>query len=277
MNSRLRLRLARLRQIVGRVYEEFFADRIPTVAGGITFFVLLALFPAISATVSLVGMVSSRRELSRDIDLVAEFLPEGGVTILRAELRRLSSQPPTAINLAFFLSFAIAVWSASGGFKALIEGLNVAFEVSEKRGFLRLTANALIFSLAGIAFAAMAAAVGLALPEVSHQSVWSRILMWPLLFLACALVLAIVYRFGPDRPQPRWRWITWGSAIASLLWILGTKLFTLYVQYFGSYNRIYGDLGAAVGFLTWIWLSLVVLLLGAEINCELERRSDGPL
>jgi membrane protein len=100
------------------------------------------------------------------------------------------------------------------------------------------------------------------------------VLAWPLLFAGCTLALATVYRFGPDRPNRKWRWMTWGSGIASILWMLGTVLFTWYVGQFGSYNRVYGDLGAAVGFLTWIWLSVVILLLGAEINFELERANQ---
>jgi membrane protein len=274
-------RTVRLSRILKRLYNEFFEDRIPTVAGGITFFVLLALFPAVSATVTLFGMFSSRREISRDLDLVSGFLPEGGVTILRDELQRLAGQPPAAVNAAFFISIAIALWSASGGYKALVEGLNVAFEVSERRGFLAQSVNALIFTVAGIIFAAVAVALGLALPRLEQQDSASgltmQILTWPALFLACTLILAVIYRFGPDRPHPRWRWITWGSAIASLLWILGTLLFTWYVDNFGSYNRIYGNLGAAVGFLTWVWLSLVILLLGAEINCELDRAHESAL
>lgn len=271
-------RTVRPSQLLKRLYKEFFDDRIPTVAGGITFFILLSLFPAISATVALFGMFSSRREISRDLDLVSGFLPEGGVTVLRDELQRLAGQPPATINAAFFVSFAIALWSASGGYKALVEGLNVAFEVPERRGFLAQSVNALIFTVAGIIFAAVAVALGLALPHMEQQAsatgLIMQILTWPALFLACTLILAVIYRFGPDRPHPRWRWITWGSAIASLLWILGTSFFTWYVHNFGSYNRVYGNLGAAVGFLTWVWLSLVILLLGAEINCELQRAHE---
>ena len=146
--------------------------------------------------------------------------------------------------------------------------------MKETRSFLRQSLNAVIFTAAGIAVAAATVALGLAVPRLDNYPLVKavyEILSWPLLFFACALVLAVIYRFGPNRPRPRWRWLTWGSAAASVFWVLGTQLFTWYVQHFGSYNRIYGDMGAAVGFLTWVWLSLVVLLLGAEINCELER------
>lgn len=256
-----------------RIYQEFSDDRIPTVAGGITFFVLLALFPAIAATVSLFGLFSHHTEISRDVDLVSGFLPGGAVTILRAELHRLAGQKPAALNLTFLVGFVVALWSASGGYKALVEGLNVAFEVRESRSFLHQTLNALIFTVAGIVFAAALISLGMAMPDVTSPllRLAFKILAWPLAFIACALVLAVVYRFGPDRPRPRWRWITWGSTISSLLWMAGTLLFSWYAQNFGSYNRVYGELGAAVGFLTWVWLSLVILLMGAEINCELEQ------
>jgi membrane protein len=256
-----------------RIYGEFSDDRIPTIAGGITFFFLLALFPAISATVSVFGLFSHRAGIGREIDMVSSFLPGGAVTVLRAELHRLTGEKAATLNAAFLISFAIALWSASGGYKALVEGLNVAFEVKERRGFLIQTLNALIFTVAAIVFAAIVIALGVAIPDhlPAPLNTLVDVASWPLLFAGCALILAVVYRFGPDRPHPQWRWITWGSAVASLLWVLGTQVFTWYVENFGSYNRVYGDLGAVVGFLTWIWLSLVILLLGAEINCERER------
>ena len=257
-----------------RVYAEFSQDRIPTVAGGITFFALLALFPAIGSVVSLYGLFSDRATIAHDVDLVSGFLPGGAITILKAELARLTAQPGQTLSLAFLGSSLIALWSASGGFKALVDGLNVAYEVRETRSFLRLSANALIFTLAAIVFAAASIYLGLIVPDTTRGGPFVfalQILVWPASFFACTLILAVIYRFGPNRKHPKWRWITWGSATASLLWLAGTRLFSWYVEHFGSYNRVYGDLGAAVGFLTWLWLSLVILLLGAEINCELER------
>jgi len=278
-------RAVRLRlgwHVAQRTYAEFFADSIPTVAGGITFFAFLALFPGIASVMSLYGFFADRASVAHNLDLVSGFLPGGAVTVLRAELLRLKAQDLDTPNFAFFASTAIALWSASGGFKALIEGLNVAYEVKETRGFLTLSRNALIFTIAAVLFAVLGISLGLALPAwvvSSDAERWVRIAVhivaWPISFFAGTLVLALIYRFGPDRKNVKWRWITWGSATASLLWLLGTLLFTWYVGHYGSYDRVYGNLGAAVGFLTWVWLSLVILLLGAEINCELERsKSD---
>ena len=147
--------------ITKRIYREFSGDRIPTVAGGITFFVLLAIFPGIAATVSLYGMFARPSEIVRDIDLVSGFLPGGAVSILRAELHRLTAQKPGDLNVAFAISFVGALWSASGGYKALVEGLNVAFEVQERRSFLRQTLNALLFTAGGIVLAADAVEIGM--------------------------------------------------------------------------------------------------------------------
>jgi len=268
----------RLWAIVRKVYLEFFEDSIPTVAGGVTFFFLLAIFPAIACVVSLFGMIADRAAIGRGLDLISGFLPGGAVSVLRTELHRLASQKSGTIDITFFAGLGIALWSASGGFKALVEALNVAYEVKDRRSFFRLSANALLFTLAAILFAILAINLGLILPAWALRSdaePWVRlmvqILVWPISFLMCTVLVALIYRFGPARDHPRWRWFTWGSATASLLWLMGTVAFTWYVEHFGSYNRVYGELGAVVGFLTWVWLSIVVLLLGAEIDCELER------
>ena len=269
--------LAKFWGFLTRVYAEFSQDRIPTVAGGITFFALLALFPAIGSVVSLYGLFSDRVSIAHDLDLISGFLPGGAISILKTELNRLAAQRNNTLSFAFLGSSLIALWSASGGFKALVDGLNVAYEVRETRGFLRLSANALVFTLAAILFASVAIYLGLILPRAAQDrtaALFLRVLVWPVSFLACTTILAVIYRFGPNRHNPQWHWITWGSASASLLWLGGTQLFSWYVEHYGSYNRVYGDLGAVVGFLTWLWLSLVILLLGAEINCELERRAE---
>ena len=267
----------RFRAITSRVYQEFFEDSIPTVAGGVTFFFLLAIFPAIACVVTVYGLNADRGAIARDLDLVSGFLPGGAVDVLRTELKRLVAQK-LELGPAFFAGLAIALWSASGGFKALVEALNVAYEVKETRGIIRQSVNALLFTLAAILLAMVAINAGLILPEwvtrsdASHRlELAVQFAVWPLSFLVCAVLVALIYRFGPDRKHPKWRWITWGSGIAALLWLIGTMAFSRYVEHFGSYNRVYGDLGALVGFLTWVWLSTVVLLLGAEIDCELER------
>jgi membrane protein len=271
-------------QATKRIYAEFDKDRIPTVAGGITFFILLAIFPAIASIVSLYGMFAHRSTIARDIDLMSGFLPGGAISILNAELHRLIVQKASKLDFTFLVSSFVALWSASGGFKALIEGLNVAYEVPETRSFFRLSLNALIFTVAGVFMAVIAISVGLIIPTVTDQApishaltIFFQLLMWPVSLVLCAIVLSAIYHFGPDRPQHQWRWINRGGLIASGLWLIGTRCFSLYVQYFGSYDRIYGDLGAAVGFLTWVWISLVILLLGAEINCDLDNRRNGHL
>jgi membrane protein len=265
--------------LVKRVYSEISEDRIPTVAGGVTFFVLLALFPAIASVVSLYGLFGHRAAIIRDLDLVSGFLPGGAIMVLKAELTRLTAQKPTQLSFAFAGSSLVALWSASGGFSAVIDSLNVAYEVRETRGFLRLTAEALAATAVAIFVAALAIALTIWIPDIVARlpaagaiAAAFRVLVWPVSFAISVIILDFVYCYGPDRKNARWRWITWGSAIASLLWILGTELFGWYVRNFGSYNRVYGDLGAAVGFLTWIWLSLVIMLVGAEINSELEKR-----
>ena len=261
--------------IVKRIVAEFFEDSIPTVAGGITFFFLLALFPAIACIVSLYGLLADRAMIANNLTLLADFLPGGAVSILDAELHRLVSQKFQELSLAFFASLIIAVWSASGGYKALVDGLNVAYEVKETRGFVSLTVNALLFTIAAILLV-----VG-AIYLIIHYSLLGGgntgpsglfvAVKWLVSFFLCAMAIAVVYHYGPNRGPVPWHWISWGSATASFLWLVGTRLFTWYVLNYGSYDQVYGNLGAAVGFLTWVWLSLVVLLLGAEINCELER------
>jgi membrane protein len=264
--------------IISRIYAEFSADRIPAVAGGVTFFFLLALFPAISSVVSLYGLFADRQSIQQTLQMVSGFLPGGAVSVLGAELHRLAGQKPATLNIAFLLSTVVALWSTSGGIKAVLDGLNIAFETKETRSFIRLSLNAVIFAAGGVAVAAFVIyCVGQTRRLVAGLS-WAHFLqdvasvvVWPVALAACSTVVSLIYRYGPNRARTPWRWVTWGSAFASVFWIIGTMAFSWYVQNFGSYNRTYGDLGAAVGFLTWVWISIVILLTGAEITCEVEK------
>jgi len=272
--------------IIVRIYREFSDDRIPAVAGGVTFFFLLALFPAIASVVSLYGMFADRHSILEALQTISGFLPGGAVSVLRAEVHRLTAEKPATLNVAFALGSLVALWSTSGGVKAVLDGLNIAFETRETRSFLRISLNAVIFAALLVAAAAI---LIFGFAQVSHfvrRLAWAgfmrdaaAVLILPFAFLTCSALVSLIYRYGPNRVRTPWRWITWGSAFAAVFWIAGTFAFTWYVQNFGSYNRTYGDLGAAVGFLTWIWISVVILLTGAEITCEVEKipTEPGPL
>ena len=271
-------RSARPWRILRRALAEFSKDRIPTVAAAITFFFLLALFPALACVVSIYGVFADRSTIVHELSILSGFLPEGAVSILRTDVDRLAALPAVKFNLGFLTALALAIWSASGGIKALIEGLDVAYETKETRSFLRFTFDAFMMTLVAVAFAAALVEFAVTVPPIVERLPFDdwlalsvRIFVWPAVFVACALLTSLIYRYGPNRARTKWRWITWGGRIASAAWMAGTFLFTWYVAKFGHYNEMYGNLGAVVGFLTWIWLSLVMLLLGAEINCEIER------
>jgi membrane protein len=264
--------------LLERTLASFWADRIPSVAAGVTFFFLLALFPAIFSIVSLYGLFADRSSISHLISAVAPYLPSGAIDVVRTDLIRLAAEKPARLDLAFFTGMAIALWSASGGVSALIDAMNVAFNRKETRGFVKLTFDALVFTV--IITIAMVAAVYLAvvLPVgLAHAPYGQQLdnvfafLRWPVVFIAAMLLVHLIYRIAPDRTDKETSWISWGSAIAALLWILGTLVFTWYVQKFGTYDRTYGSLGSAVGFLTWIWITVVILLAGAELDSEIAR------
>jgi membrane protein len=268
-----------LRALTKRIYAEFSEDRVLAVAGGITFFFLLAMFPAIACVVSLYTMFDERSSLIEGLQMVSGFLPGGALSVLNMELQRLVSQKPVPFDLTFAAGFLVAIWSASGGVKAILDGLNIAFETAETRSFLKLTLSTLLLTLVVLVLAAGSIYLSVALQRfiIGHRysgvlRTAFNVLVWPVAFCVCSMVISTIYRYGPNRVRTPWRWITWGSAFTSVFWLLGTLLFSWYAEHLGSYNRTYGVLGGAVGFLTWIWLSIVLLLTGAEIICELERK-----
>ncbi|HEY3637131.1 MAG TPA: YihY/virulence factor BrkB family protein [Rhizomicrobium sp.] len=262
--------------ILRRTIIAFLADRIPLVAAGVTFFFLLAIFPAIFSLVSLYGLFADRSSIANLVSGVAPYLPGGAAQILRTDLARLIAEKPAKLDFGFFSGMAIAFWSASGGVSALIDALNVAFNRKETRSFVRLTADALIVTVVSIVALTAGVYVAVAVPVMLARMAYAvqvegilALFAWPATFFVAAFLLRLVYRLGPDRHNEKTPWITWGSAIAATLWILGTLAFSWYVQNFGSFDRTYGNLGSAVGFLTWIWLSVLILLAGAEIDHEL--------
>lgn len=259
--------------------QQIGADRVTAVAGGVTFFGLLSLFPAITAFVSIYGLVADPATITRHLDLLERFLPAGALGIIRGQVEAIAAAPGTALSLAGIMGLFIAFYSANGGMKALLSALNVAYFQTETRGFLRLNLVAMAFTLGGLLVLALMLGVVAVIPLLLHWlplpeggGAMVSLLRWPLLFLMLILVLAAIYRWGPALPNSRWRWISPGAIFAAVALVAASMLFSWYAANFANYNETYGSLGAVIGLMMWLWLSATIVLVGAEINSEVERR-----
>lgn len=268
-------------EIMRRTYAEVDRDRVLAVAAGVTFYGLLALFPALTAFVSLYGLVADPASIGNNLAMLDGFLPTGTPDFLRDQVARIGSGGPTTLGFAFFISLAAAIWSANAGVKALFDALNVAYGEDEKRGFFKLNGISLAFT-AGILIFLLTALGAIAVVPVildyfylGAASAWLiTIGRWPLLFVVLMLALAVLYRLGPSRDDAQWRWVSPGALFAAVAWLVGSMLFSWYVANFEDYNKTYGAIGAVIGLLTWMWLSATILLIGAEMNAEAERQTQ---
>ena len=268
------------RDILWRVWAEFNADRLTLIAAGATFYLLLALFPALAAFVSLYGFVADPVTIADHIAFLGGLLPAGGYDLIRGQLVSLASQNNVTLSFGFLFGLAFAIWSANNGIKTLFEALNVVYDETEKRSFVALNLLSLLFTLAtlvvGILFIVAVGVVPAFLAVVGLgglEELLISLLRWPILFVAAAAAISILYRHGPSREQAKWRWITWGAIFATALWLLASVLFSWYLANFADYNATYGSLGAVIGFMMWTWISVVILLLGAELDAEMEHQT----
>lgn len=267
------------KDILLATYRSIAEDRVLAVAAGVTFYGLLAIFPAIGAVVSLYGLFADVATIRDNLDRLASLLPGGAIEIIGDQIVRVSAAGGGTLSFSFLLGLAIAIWGANAGVKAVFDAINVAYGAKEERGFLRLNLISLVFTAGAIAIVLLALATIVVVPMSIHvlglDAVAEAVLRagrWPLIWGVVALGLAVLYRFGPtDSLNPKWRWISWGSASASLSWLVVSLLFSWYAANFGSYNKTYGSLGAAIGFMTWMWLSAAVIIMGAELNAEVEK------
>jgi membrane protein len=268
------------KDIFWRVYEQVGEDRVLSVAAGVTFYSLLAIFPGIAAFVSLYGLAADATTIGQHLTLLSGFLPGGALQIIEEQVRNITSKPGGALGFAFFAGLAISLWSANAGMKAMFDALNIVYDEEEKRSFLKLNLVSLTFTAGAILFLLVALGAVVVIPVILKLIPFGGVIegllslsRWPLLFLGVLFGLACLYRYGPSRDKAEWRWVTWGGGIAAAVWLVGSMLFSWYVANFGSYNETYGSLGAVIGFMTWIWLSTTIVLLGAEINAESEHQT----
>jgi membrane protein len=268
------------KDILWRIFEDVSTHRLMAVAAGVTFYVLLAIFPAVAALVSLYGLFADPATISDQLNGMANVLPGGAIDIIGDQVKRIAAKPHGSLSFGFVTGLLIALWSANAGIKAMFDALNIVYDETESRSFIRLNAVSLTFTLGAIVTLLLILGSVVVLPvvlgyihldtKIEQSLTWGR---WPILLLATITVFALLYRFGPARVQARWRWITWGSVFSATAWIGGSALFSWYVSSFGNYNATYGSLGAVIGFMTWIWISIVIVLIGGEFNAEMELQT----
>jgi membrane protein len=202
------------------------------------------------------------------------------LNIVHEQASRIASNSARALSIGFVVGVAASLWSAMSGVKAIIDALNVIYEQKEGRNVLKLNLVALVFTLAGFAAFLLAITAIVVLPLIlspiglgSMTETLTRIARWPVLLVALLIGLAVLYRYGPDRRAARWQWVSVGSVFAAVTWIAASFLFSWYLASFANYNATYGSLGAVVGLMIWLWISTILVLLGAELNAEIEHQT----
>ena len=266
------------KDILVRTKDEFGEDNVAMIAAGVTFYTLLALFPGLAALLGVYGLFSDPADVQRHIQTLSHVLPGGALEVIGGQLESLVRTNPAGLSASFVIGLLVALWSANGAVKALMVGLNVAYDEHETRGLVKRTVISLGFTAGFLAFAAASvAAMGLG-PWIEARAgtpaAWAvEGVVDIVLVLMLGLGLSLVYRFGPSRDPVRFQWISWGSALTVVVWLAMSTAFTTYVANFGHFNKVYGSLGAVVGFMTWIYLSAMVILAGAELNAEIEHQT----
>ena len=262
-----------------RVFYGISENRIFLIAAGVTFYGIVALFPGIAAVVSIYGLLANPGSISGHLGTLAGVAPGGGIDVIKDQLTRLTQQSGTALSLRFAVSLVITLWFSNSGMTGLFDALNAVYEEKEQRSLIKYYAMTLTFTVGAIVLVLISIAIIVAIPVVLKfipspgvTAILVDIVRWPLLFVLVAAALALVYRYAPCRATPQWRRIIWTSVLAAAAWLGVSSLFSWYLANFDSYSQIYGELGAIVGFMTWMWLSMVIVLLGAKLDAELEPR-----
>ena len=268
------------KDILLRSWDELSDNNIFLVAGGVTYAVLLALFPGLAALVSIYGLLLDRAQVETQVAAMSQILPPEATKMIADELQSLVSASNGSLGIGAAVALVLALWSASRGMSGLVTALNIAYEQKETRGFFALNGLVILLTVSLlIGGTVMIGLVGIfpaALQFVGLESATKWLLLvleWPLMIVVVMVGLAALYRYAPDRNPPRWRWVSPGTIAATLLWLLGSTAFSVYVSHFNSYDKTYGSLGGVVVLLTWLYLSAFAALLGAVVNAQCERQS----
>jgi membrane protein len=268
------------KQVLRRAWKEAKADNVPMLAGGVAFFAFLSLFPAMIALISLWGLVTGDGErAARQAEALTAGLPQEASSIITEQMESIGEQD-SGLGIGLAISILLALWSASGGTANLIKAVNIAYDEEETRGFVKLRGLALLLTVGAIVFVVVAVGLVAVVPPVLDSlglglagTIAAQVARWVLLVAVVAVALAVVYRFAPDRDDPKLAWVSQGAILATVLWIVASVAFSLYVSNFGSYNETYGAIAGVAVLMLWLYLTSYLVLLGAEINAETERQT----
>ena len=267
-------------QILKRAWKEAKADQVPLIAAGVAFYAFLAIFPAIIAAVLLYGLLADPSQVASQVDQIGKALPSSAQSLLSDQLTSLTSTSQQSLGIGLVIALAGALWSASGGMGNLITAVNIGYDEEEDRGFVKRKGLSLVMTLGAIVFVVVAIALVAVLPAVLNAlglppvlRVGVEVVRWLGLVVAMMAALGVLYRVAPDRDAPKLRWVSVGAVTATVLWVIASAGFSLYVDRFSSYGKTYGSLAGVVVLLLWLWITAYVVLLGAEMNAEAEQQT----
>jgi membrane protein len=268
------------KDVLVRAKAETKADNVSLLAAGVAFFSLLAIVPALVALVSIYGLVANPDDVADQISDILRTAPAEARELVQTQLESITEGKSSSVGIGALIGVVVALWSASSGMQHLVSAINLAYDEEETRGFVRLRAVSVMLTLGAVVFVVAAVALIALTPALlggtglgTPARVALNVLRWPLLAAALLVGLAILYRYAPDRDPARWKWVSPGAVVATVLWVVGSLLFSIYTANFAKYNETYGSLGAVVVLMLWLYLTAFVVMLGAEINAELERQT----
>jgi membrane protein len=270
------------RAVLKRVFAFMSTERMTLTAAGVSYYTLLALFPALAALVSVYGLITDANSLSAHLDTLAGIVPETILSFIGGELTRLIQNSSGRLGIGAAVSLLVALWSANGGVKSMFWAMNLAYHTEEERSFVKLNLITLAFTVAAMvvfvvvinALVVIPLLVG-ALELGALGRLLGTIIPGAIAFIMVYAAIAVVYRFGPSRPPAGWRWITPGAVAAAIIWLIASIGFSFYLSNFGNYDATYGTLGTAIGLLIWLYISAFIVIVGADMNAELEKQARG--
>jgi len=269
------------RDILWRMWAQIGDDNMFIIAAGVAFYAMLAIFPAITSFVSIFGLITDARQVQDQFANFRDVIPEDAWSLLNDQLTAVVSASTQSLGVGAIVGLLFALWSAGAGVRAMMSALNIAYREREKRSFFRFYLTAFLFTIGIVVMAILSVGVIVAVPVIlavlepgGLTSLLAKIIPWSVMAVFLVAALGAVYRFGPSRHEPKARWVSWGAVVATVLWIAASVGFSVYVSHFASYNETYGALGAVMILLMWLWISAFIVLLGAELNAEMEHQTQ---